>query len=1164
MTAVTNGKNIFVYRNGDVNFQCKRIVVNPRQVKNWDSFIELMTAQIKAKNGGAIRRVFTPTGRTKVTALEKIENNHFYVAAGVESFKRHEYNKISGITNHRSRTIKLPPIQPVKHSRLKVSARCRRAAISVGSKVIYVFRNGDANSPAVKILFTKFMLKNYDVVLNEVTRKVNILTGAVWKLHALDGRQLQGPEEFEDHQFYVACGREAFKKVPYPKDGEIISPRAIRPTMKRRITRPPLKPKPPRPKPDQEAESPKTSKPDSKEAPKPPTMAPKPPKKKKSEKTPEQREAEEVFHSKPMMVKRSREKEHKDSLDFSDDPNGVFKAKEERDETQGATEVQETRETVVDLPIDQVAAEEIEDEEDLANANQDPIPQEAFQEAPAPPQDLGQDPDQEAVNQYEADTRDEVPEEIPAALEVTNDGGADAAGDDDGVVPEDIPTAPPGDDENGVDGRDGVDEVQEELPAVPIENSNVAPNDSVEEIQEDLPLPPADNVDDGLGDEVDEEISEELPPPDPHGHDDAHEINTDDVAKVAEAEQSPASPAGDVVPDDNIGDATEQPEDLAPSALADVIKDDAASRDVRLEEESVPTQVANVAPDGGGVDVEVEEDINLPPVENLEGNPSIVGDSEVPQEIPPSPPQSGGNDIGGSAGDEVQEALPTNPDDGVLPESRQSPPAGNPGDASDEIQEEALPADDYDAPLVQRSPVELSDDLVAALSAVNNDGDPDDDQGNPAEVADEIPPATTDGEGAGESALPERVDSPAVVDDDVNLGDDQDNAPEVSEEIPPASADHEDAEEAALPEIDGALSNGDLGDGQDDAPEVAEEIPQATAGGGGGDEDALPERDDAPSAVDNNGTLGDDQDNAPEVSEEIPPATADVEDAGEVALPERDGALSSGDLGDGQDNAPEVAEEIPPATPYEGGGGEDALPQRDDAPSAVDGNLGDGQDNTPGVAEEIPPATPVDGGSGEDALPQRDDAPLAVDNDDNLGDGPANAPEVAEEIPPATPYEGGGDEDALPERDDAPSAVDNDDNLGDGQANAPEVAEEIPPATADGGGGGGDALPERDDAPSAVDNDHNLGDGQDDAPKVVEDIPPANADGGEGEDALPERNDGLGDSNDSGVDDGVNGDALAGVSRGGSGVEGVEGGAPEASQSPGREDGEEEQVSAIE
>ena len=60
---------------------------------------------------------------------------------------------------------------------------------------------------------------------------------------------------------------------------------------------------------------------DQKPVPKPtpsrPAKKPTPPKTKK-EKTPEQREAEEVFHSKPTMVKRSREREHKDSLDFTD------------------------------------------------------------------------------------------------------------------------------------------------------------------------------------------------------------------------------------------------------------------------------------------------------------------------------------------------------------------------------------------------------------------------------------------------------------------------------------------------------------------------------------------------------------------------------------------------------------------------------------------------------------------------------------------------------------------------------------------------------------------------------------------------------------------------------------------------------------------------------
>lgn len=45
---------------------------------------------------------------------------------------------------------------------------------------------------------------------------------------------------------------------------------------------------------------------------------PKPEKKKKKEKTAEQKEAETVFHSKPAIVKRSREKEASDVLDFGE------------------------------------------------------------------------------------------------------------------------------------------------------------------------------------------------------------------------------------------------------------------------------------------------------------------------------------------------------------------------------------------------------------------------------------------------------------------------------------------------------------------------------------------------------------------------------------------------------------------------------------------------------------------------------------------------------------------------------------------------------------------------------------------------------------------------------------------------------------------------------
>lgn len=41
------------------------------------------------------------------------------------------------------------------------------------------------------------------------------------------------------------------------------------------------------------------------------------------------------------------------------DEGGIFKAKEKNNETKGATEVEESADTKVELPIDQVEAEEV-------------------------------------------------------------------------------------------------------------------------------------------------------------------------------------------------------------------------------------------------------------------------------------------------------------------------------------------------------------------------------------------------------------------------------------------------------------------------------------------------------------------------------------------------------------------------------------------------------------------------------------------------------------------------------------------------------------------------------------------------------------------------------------------------------------------------------------
>ncbi len=73
----------------------------------------------------------------------------------------------------------------------------------------------------------------------------------------------------------------------------------------------------------------------------------------------------------------------------STDPNSVFKAKEKRDEVEGANEVQDSNDTKTELPIDQVAAEEVEEEdnlqEDIAPDNDDNDAKETKAEPEEPP-----------------------------------------------------------------------------------------------------------------------------------------------------------------------------------------------------------------------------------------------------------------------------------------------------------------------------------------------------------------------------------------------------------------------------------------------------------------------------------------------------------------------------------------------------------------------------------------------------------------------------------------------------------------------------------------------------------------------------------------------------------------------------------------------------------
>ncbi|KAM7403147.1 hypothetical protein PAMA_003866 [Pampus argenteus] len=160
-------KTIIVYRNGDAFFPGRKIVVNPRQVANFDNFMTSLTGCVEAPSG-AVRKLFTPRQGHKVRRLDDLTHGGVYVAAGNEPFKK-----------------------------------------------LDLFTNGEVLVPPARLRIPKHTLRSWDNVLAMVTEKVHLRTGAVFRLYTLDGHRVCGPAELQNNHHYVAVGAEKFKALPY-------------------------------------------------------------------------------------------------------------------------------------------------------------------------------------------------------------------------------------------------------------------------------------------------------------------------------------------------------------------------------------------------------------------------------------------------------------------------------------------------------------------------------------------------------------------------------------------------------------------------------------------------------------------------------------------------------------------------------------------------------------------------------------------------------------------------------------------------------------------------------------------------------------------------------------------------------------------------------------
>ncbi|XP_008260730.3 doublecortin domain-containing protein 2 isoform X3 [Oryctolagus cuniculus] len=382
-------KSVLVYRNGDPFFAGRRVVIHEKKVSSFDVFLKEVTGGVQAPFG-AVRNIYTPLTGHRIRKLDQIQSGGNYVAGGQEAFKKLNYLDI-GDNKKRPMEVVNTEVKPVIHSRINVSARFRKSLQE--PRTIFLIANGDLINPASRLLIPRKALSQWDHILQMVTEKITLRSGAVHRLYTLEGKLVESGAELENGQFYVAVGRDKFKKLPY---SELLFDKSTmrRPYGQKASSLPPIVGSRKSKGSGNDRQSKSTIGSSDNSSPQP--------LKRKGKK-------EDVSSEKPTTVKQNVKLQNsQQTVPSSVLEEGIFKAGAERSEMRGAAEVQEDEDTQVEVPVDQRPAEIVDEEEDGEKMSKETGLKEDFS---------GMNGDVEGDGEREATDGPEEVEEIPGPSE---------------------------------------------------------------------------------------------------------------------------------------------------------------------------------------------------------------------------------------------------------------------------------------------------------------------------------------------------------------------------------------------------------------------------------------------------------------------------------------------------------------------------------------------------------------------------------------------------------------------------------------------------------------------------------------------------------------------------------------------------------------------------
>ncbi|XP_042296522.1 doublecortin domain-containing protein 2B isoform X2 [Sceloporus undulatus] len=360
-------KNVVVYRNGDPFFNGRKFVVSQRRFLTFEAFLNEVTSMIQAPV--AIRSIYTPRHGHRVSGLEELQNGSQYVAGGFERFKRLNY--LNPEMKQLNRKLKKDSTQnhPGISQRMSVPVQWKRRTNL--PCIIHVFRNGDLLSPPFRQMLTRNALREWSTVLSLVSEKARLHSGAVKKLYKLNGDVVSRGEELVSGDYYVAVGLEKYKNLPY---FELLVPPKI---VRRSFRNLPNNRRWPQnqglghhhlPSQDGSSDSALLRSPKQLNLRRVQSTGVVQPEKhpntsaatmhKQAPKYPHKDKKLSVFHAKPAQVERISP----NSYQSIDQEGSIYKMKGAREEMAHAQEVGEDEDTQVELPLDQRAAETVDEE----------------------------------------------------------------------------------------------------------------------------------------------------------------------------------------------------------------------------------------------------------------------------------------------------------------------------------------------------------------------------------------------------------------------------------------------------------------------------------------------------------------------------------------------------------------------------------------------------------------------------------------------------------------------------------------------------------------------------------------------------------------------------------------------------------------------------------